>query len=143
LLGVVSSVQLHILDTPFTTDEIKTALEDVPIDHAPRPAGFNGMFLKKCWPTIEQDFLQLFAQFTQGNLNMEPINGSFITLIPKKDSPRTVNDYRPISLLNSSLKILTKLVANMLQKVIQSVVHLNQYGFIKGRTIQDCLAYAF
>jgi hypothetical protein len=54
-----------------------------------------------------------------------------------------VNDYRPISLLNYSLKFLTKLLANRLQLVILKVVHENQYGFIKGRTIQDCLSWAF
>jgi hypothetical protein len=76
-------------------------------------------------------------------LNLESINGSLITLIPKKDNPRTVNDFRLISLLNYSLKFLTKLLANRLQAVILNVVHANQYGFIHGRTIQDCLAWAF
>jgi hypothetical protein len=61
----------------------------------------------------------------------------------KKYSLRIVNDYIPISLLNSSLKLFTKLLANGLQSVILSVVHTNRYGFIKGRTIQDCLAWAF
>jgi hypothetical protein len=54
-----------------------------------------------------------------------------------------VNDYRPISLLNCVLKVLTKLLAERLQKWILKVVHRNQYGFIKGRNIQDCLAWSF
>lgn len=54
-----------------------------------------------------------------------------------------MQDYRPISLLNSALKLLTKLVANRLQSVISSVIHNDQYGFIKGRTIQYCLAWAY
>jgi hypothetical protein len=65
------------------------------------------------------------------------------TLVPKKDYPLTVNDYGPISLLNSSLKLLTKLLSNRLQTIICDLVHANQYGFIKGNTIQDCLAWAF
>lgn len=48
------------------------------------------------------------------------------------DTPLSVNDYRPISLLNYSLKFLTKLLANRLQKVILDVVHTSQYGFIKA-----------
>jgi retron-type reverse transcriptase len=35
------------------------------------------------------------------------------------------------------------MLANMLQSVILLVVHENQYDFIKGRSIQDCLAWAF
>jgi retron-type reverse transcriptase len=45
--------------------------------------------------------------------------------------------------LNTSIKILTKLLVNRLQRVIKGIIHKNQYGFIKSRTIQDCLAWAF
>jgi hypothetical protein len=51
-----------------------------------------------------------------------------------------VLDYRPISLLNTSIKVMTKLLANRLQNAMPKLVHKNQYGFLKGRTIQDCLA---
>jgi retron-type reverse transcriptase len=54
-----------------------------------------------------------------------------------------VGDYRPISLLNNSMKILTKLLANRLQPFMSRLIHKNQYGFIKGRSIQDCLAWAY
>jgi hypothetical protein len=38
---------------------------------------------------------------------------------------------------------MSKLLASRLQSVITSVIHLNQYGFIQRRTIQDCLTWAF
>jgi retron-type reverse transcriptase len=59
------------------------------------------------------------------------------------DNPCHVSDYRLISLLNSSIKLLTKVLANRLQAVILRLVHQNQYGFIKHRSIQDCLAWSF
>jgi hypothetical protein len=49
----------------------------------------------------------------------------------------------PISLLNSCLKFLTKLLADRLQEWILKLIHPNQYGLIKGRIIQDCLAWEF
>lgn len=55
----------------------------------------------------------------------------------------TANDFRPISLLNCCLKIITKLLANRLQKIILQLVHINQYGFLKDRAIHDCLGWAF
>jgi hypothetical protein len=45
--------------------------------------------------------------------------------------------------LNYSLKCITKLLSTRLQLVMTKLVHPNQYGFIRGRTIQDCLAWAF
>jgi hypothetical protein len=59
------------------------------------------------------------------------------------ENPTKVSDFRPISLLNSSIKLITKVLANKLQLVIMQLVHQNQYGFIKSRIIQDCLAWSF
>jgi retron-type reverse transcriptase len=53
------------------------------------------------------------------------------------------NDFRPIFLLNSVLKMITKLLANKLREIIPRLVHKNQYGFLKKRSIQYCLAWAY
>ena len=73
---------------------------------------------------------------------MQSINGSYITLIPKCDGATKISEFRPISLLNTSMKIITKLLANRLHSVIQTLIHKNQYGFIQSRTVQDCVAWA-
>jgi hypothetical protein len=71
---------------------------------------------------------------------MQNINGSHTVLVPKKEDPASVNDNRPIYLLNTSVKILNKILANKLQIVMPQLIHANQYGFIKGRSIKDCLS---
>jgi hypothetical protein len=114
LADLIHPHQLPVLDNPFSPEEIKDAMTDMPSDHVPGPDGFNGMVMKKCWSIIQDDFDRLFSQFCSGNLNVEHINGSYINLILKKDSPRTINDYIPISLLNSPLKLLTKILASRL-----------------------------
>jgi ribosome biogenesis protein Tsr3 len=87
-------------------------------------------------------FYELCSTFHSGNISLQSINGSFITLVPKKDDACIVADYRSISLLNCSFKIITKILANRLQRVLPSLIHKNQYGFIKHRTIHDCIAWA-
>lgn len=89
------------------------------------------------------DFYDLCNAFYSANLCLRSINSSFIMLIPKCDGPSRVSNDRPISLLNSSIKILTKILANRLKPLITKLVHKNQYEFIKSRTIQDCLAWTF
>lgn len=112
-------------------------------DRAPGPNGFNGLFLKKCWNIVKEDFVKLCHKFFSGEAKLQSINGSYITLVPNKINPETVNDFRPISLTNTCLKFLTKLAANRMQSVITTTIHENQYGFIQKRTIQDCLAWSF
>ncbi len=57
---------------------------------------------------------------------------SYITLVPKKSSPETVNDDMPISLMGISLKFITKLMADRLQSVMPKLVHENQYVLSKA-----------
>lgn len=134
---------LELLEVPFTHAEIDNIIKALPNDKSPGPDGFNNEFMKKSWPIIKQDFYDLCAAFYENSVCLRSINSSYITLIPKVDGARTVNEFRPISLLNTSVKLVTKLLANRLQPVITSLIHKNQYGFIKGRTIQDCLAWSY
>ena len=134
---------LSFLEESFSNQEIDSVIKNLPNDKSPRPDGFSNEFLKTGWPVIKEDFYNLCHAFHQGTLCLKSINKSFITLIPKTDSPTHITDFRPISLLNTFVKIITKLLANRLQMVIKSLVHTNQYGFIKSRTIQDCLGWAF
>ena len=50
-----------------------------------------------------------------------------------------LKNWRPISLVNSDYKILTKLFSIRIKKVIGTLVHDNQTGFIKGRNISQTL----
>jgi hypothetical protein len=116
---------LDSLSRPFSMLEIDEIIKHMPSDKAPGPDGFNELFLKKCWEFIKEDIYTLCFDFFHDNLNLEAINSSFITLIPKVHNPTSVNDYRPISLLNGVIKIITKLLANRLQAKIIPLIHTN------------------
>nr|GEW05337.1 cysteine-rich receptor-like protein kinase [Tanacetum cinerariifolium] len=64
-------------------------------------------------------------------------NTSFITLIPKVQSPLVVSDFRPISLIGAQYKIVAKILANRLARVIDSIISQEQSAFIKHRQILD------
>lgn len=140
---ITASSQLQHLEEPFTTEEIDNIIRLLPNNKSPRPDGFNNEFIKAAWPIIKQDFYDLCHSFYNNDVCLRSINSSYVTLIPKVDNPKYVGDFKPISLLNSSVKLLTKILANRLQSSVIPLVHRNQYGFIKTRTIQDCLAWAF
>lgn len=110
---------------PFTHQEIDSVVRALPSDKAPGPDGFNTDFVKKCWPIISEDFYKVCHDFYNGNTCFQSINGSLITLVPKHDNAIKVADYRPISLLNTLVKILTKLLANRLQVQLPHLIHTN------------------
>ena len=101
---------LEELSIPFVKEEIDNVIKIIPTDHAPGPDGFNGFFLKVCWDIIKEDFYALCEDFWKGAIILQCLNTSLITLIPKKLTPESVNDYRPIS-LGYSLLLFAKLCA--------------------------------
>lgn len=64
-------------------------------------------------------------------------NTSFLVLIPKRDNPVGLNDYRPISLVECISKVLAKLLVERLSKVMSSIISKSQTTFLKGRNILD------
>lgn len=63
-----------------------------------------------------------------------------ITLLEKKDKDRRfIKNWRPISLINVDVKIASKAIAKRLELFLPELVHHNQNGFIKGRSIFDAV----
>jgi len=71
---------------------------------------------------MKDDLMHFVSDFHRNGKLLKGINSTFITLIPKKDSPQSLNDFRPISLVGSLHKVLAKLLANSLRIVIGSVI---------------------
>jgi hypothetical protein len=69
--------------------------------------------------------------------NLQKLNSAYITLIPKKTNAIQVKDFRPISLVHSFAKLVTKILANRLAGRLDEMVSSNQGAFIKKRFIQD------
>ena len=60
-----------------------------------------------------------------------------ITLLPKKDKDphfiKKLSSY--ITLLNTDYKIIAKVMANRLKRILDEIIHNDQTGFLKGRNI--------
>jgi hypothetical protein len=57
LSSVLTPIEgLHELTVPFDKKEMDDVIKAMPIDRAPGPDGFNGLFVKKCWPIIKHEF---------------------------------------------------------------------------------------
>jgi len=65
------------------------------------------------------------------------LNSAYITLLPKKADAAEVKDFRPISLIHSFAKLVTKLLVNRLAPLLPSLVSASQSAFVRGRRIHD------
>ena len=68
---------------------------------------------------------------------IKSLNATFLVLISKKGDAKDLKDFRPISLLVSLYKILVRVLANRLKKVVGKVVSKAQNAFLEGRQITN------
>nr|GEU76535.1 RNA-directed DNA polymerase, eukaryota [Tanacetum cinerariifolium] len=96
-------------------------------------------------PTFDVENMLLFVtvawknrpEFLNSSIMPKGCNTSFVSLIPKISNPTVVSDFRSISLIGAKYKIIAKLLANRLAKVIDSVSSREQTAFVKHRQILD------
>ncbi|GKV51601.1 hypothetical protein SLEP1_g58236 [Rubroshorea leprosula] len=127
---------------PFNVEEIKVAVEDCDSSKAPSPDGFNFRFVKSEWEVIKEDVIGFLQDFHKNSKMVRGLNTSFIGLIPKVDNPQKIEEFRPISLIGVMYKILAKILANRLKKVLDGVVGEQQMAFISGRQLMDGVVIA-
>jgi hypothetical protein len=133
---------LHHLDDMFSDKEIRRTIVEIAPEKSPGPDGFIGIFYRVCWDIIKHDVVAMF-HFVH-SLNMGPLmklNGAMLTLLPKKEVSELSGNFRPISLIHSFAKLVSKVLALRLAKQINQLVSQAQSASIKQRCIQDNFPY--
>jgi hypothetical protein len=71
--------------------------------------------------------------FHQYGTFAKSLNATFVVLIPKKAGAIEIKNFRPISLVGSMYKIISKVLANRLKGVLGGLLSQSQNAFIQGR----------
>ncbi|RVX05297.1 LINE-1 reverse transcriptase-like [Vitis vinifera] len=133
----LSSREADGLEVPFSVEEIHSALMEMGGDKAPGPDGFSVAFWQECWDFVKEEVVEMFKEFFEHGSFAKSLNTTFLVLIPKKGGAEDLRDFRPISLLGGLYKLLAKVLANRLKKVLDRVVSVDQNAFVRGRQILD------
>lgn len=130
-------------DCNFEESEVTMALHQMAPLKAPGPDGMSPLFYQHFWGTINTDVIFSILMWLNSSILPPPLNHTFITLIPKVNSPEFVHQFRPISLCNVLYKSFSKVLANRLKKLLPSIITEHQSTFTKDRLIFDNIHVAF
>lgn len=130
------TLDLSELEIEILEDEAKKVMLEMLSDRAPGPDGFGAAFYKRCWEIVKEDVVAALNLVLNANSqHLHLLNTASIILLPKKEDPMQLADYRPISLIHSFIKLFTKVLATRLAARIGDLVGPAQSAFIKMRRI--------
>ena len=100
---------------------------------SPGPDGLTS----KLYKTFTDEFCSILAKVFNHFVHSGKLPNSFylaiIKLLPKSESAIAVQDFCPISLLNTDAKIFAHVVCNRIKKDLCNVVKNHQHAYLPGR----------
>ncbi|CAL1371676.1 unnamed protein product [Linum trigynum] len=136
----ITDEEAQFLSRRFSELEVWESIADCDGGKARGPDGFTWEFYKKTWNLIKPEIMLAFGDFFNSGYLPFCASHSFICLVPKKDTVVDIKDLRPISLMGSFNKLVSKVLARRLGSVI---VTQNQHASVRGRQIGEAGLIAF
>jgi hypothetical protein len=110
---------------------------------APGPDGMPPIFYQSYWHVVGKDISAAVLYCLHSSTLLPSLNHTYVTLIPKTKSPKKMTKYKPISLCNVIYKLISKVLANRLKKILPHIISKSQSAFVPGRLITDNILITF
>jgi len=127
----------------FEACEVVSAFQQMEPLKTPGLDGMSPLFYQHFWSTLNHDVTSSILSWLNSGTIPTPLNHTFMTLIPKINSPEYAHQFRLISLCNVLYKIYSKVHANFLKKLLPSIITEHQSAFTKETLILDNILVAF
>ncbi|WOL20351.1 bZIP-like protein [Canna indica] len=99
----------------FELKELWKAVMGLGRGKSPGTDGFVLEFYINCWDTVEASLKEEFEKFYRTRRLSEGWKDTLLVMIPKKEKPSRIVDFRPIALCNIVYKILAKTLVNRIR----------------------------
>ena len=128
---------------PVTMKEVTDAMNQLPVGKAPGVDTIPAEFYQELWDNIDFDIFNFVSESISQASITDELNISKIALLPKSEDRLRIQNYRPISLLNTLYKVVAKVYANRMKPILHNWVLPSQTGFVPNRCILDNIFLAF
>ncbi|KAF3647470.1 hypothetical protein FXO38_18639 [Capsicum annuum] len=91
---------------------------------------FSVAFFKHSWEVVNTEVIVTIQNFHERGIFERSFNATSVALIPRKVGAKELKDFRPISLIGSIYKIISKLLTERLKKVMHKLVDDKQMAFL-------------
>jgi hypothetical protein len=121
----------------------KGVIEAIKLCQKRKSHGMDGIpyeFYNEYWDLIGADMVPVFNDILQHKTLGGTQKQRKIILVHKTSNPYSITDFRPITLLNTDFKVLTKTLANRLKHYFTKIIHMSQKGCVPGGTILDFIS---
>jgi len=139
LSSKISDIDIKVLDEVITEKEIENAILQLNLESSPGSDGLTTQFYKKFAYLLKNDLVEIYNNcFLQREMSAT-MKKAIVKLIHKKGDKSLLKNWRPISILNTDYKILSKLLANRLTPIMNRIISPNQKCGLPKRRIEQLL----
>ncbi|KAL3687609.1 hypothetical protein R1sor_013918 [Riccia sorocarpa] len=110
--------------------EIEQRVHALASEKAPGLEGITAEVLRVRWHTIKLDYLTVIQEFWKDERLTTKAKKGVMKLLPKNDEYWLLINWRPITLLGITYKLVSKIIAERLKPFMSSLVRQQQTGFI-------------
>jgi len=135
----VSNNESDKCEGEITIEECTNAIFKMKLNKAPGLDGLSVEFYRKFCNNLKKLITTVFNfNYERENLSNSQKIGAISLIVKKKikkNDPLSLDNYRPITLLNTDTKLLAYTIAQKLKEVLPSIIHSYQKGYVKNRYI--------
>ena len=134
----LSTDQIILRHIELTEKDLCDSMKSMENDKSPGNDGLTKEFYVTFWDDIKVTFISSLKQAKERKELSISQRQAIIKLIEKKDrDKRYIKNWRPISLLNVDIKILSKALAKRLKEVLPCLISTQQTAYVQNRNIGE------
>ncbi len=124
----------------FSEDDVRRELKRVNVRKAAGPDGITGRVLRSCADQLAGLFTSIFNESLATSVVPTSFKKSVIIPVPKNSKPSCLNDYRPVALTSTVMKVFERLLKKHICSSIPATLDPLQFAYRPNRSTDDAIS---